>query len=199
MNRLLPYGIILAAGKSQRMGRLKPLIQIQGKTFLQHISDQLFKAGITDIRIVVGFRAQEIEKQCQAGQVQFVHNPLYEKGQFSSLLAALTALEWPQRGALVCLGDQPHIRHRWVEALLHAHREKPDALIRPRFGRRNGHPVIYPGRLIPEIRTMSPDDTAKRIWRDHADEIVTVELDPDILLDADTPEQLQDIIKRMPK
>jgi CTP:molybdopterin cytidylyltransferase MocA len=199
MNRSLPYGIILAAGKSQRMGRLKPLIKIQGKTFLQHISDQLFKAGVDEVKIVVGFRAQEIVEQSRAGQVQFVHNPLYEKGQFSSLLAALSALETPQRGALVCLGDQPHIKHSWIEALIATHHEHPDALIRPRFGQRTGHPVIYPGRLVPEIQTMSSDDTAKKIWHDHAAEIITVDLDPDILLDADTPGQLRDIIKRMPK
>ena len=58
--------IILAAGKGTRMGELtqelpKPMLPVNGKPILGHILEGLIAAGIRDIFIVTGFRADAIE------------------------------------------------------------------------------------------------------------------------------------------
>ena len=59
--------VILAAGKGTRMKELtselpKPMLRIQGKPILEHIVDGLKAAGIREIFIVTGWRADVIER-----------------------------------------------------------------------------------------------------------------------------------------
>ena len=59
--------VILAAGKGTRMRELtnelpKPMLKVHGKPILEHIIDGLKTAGVHDIFIVTGFRADVIEE-----------------------------------------------------------------------------------------------------------------------------------------
>jgi len=58
--------VILAAGKGTRMKELtnelpKPMLKVRGKPILEHILEGIVAAGIGDIFIVTGFRAEVIE------------------------------------------------------------------------------------------------------------------------------------------
>src|SRR2546421_13021031 len=58
--------VILAAGKGTRMRELtdklpKPMLKAQGKPILEHILNGIVGAGIRDVFIVSGFRAEAIE------------------------------------------------------------------------------------------------------------------------------------------
>jgi NDP-sugar pyrophosphorylase family protein len=58
--------VILAAGKGTRMKELtnelpKPMLKVQGKPILEHIVQGLIGAGIREIFIVTGYRADAIE------------------------------------------------------------------------------------------------------------------------------------------
>jgi dTDP-glucose pyrophosphorylase len=60
-------GVILAAGKGTRMRELtnecpKPMLKVQGKPILEHILGGLLGAGIRDLFIVTGYRAETIEE-----------------------------------------------------------------------------------------------------------------------------------------
>lgn len=59
--------VILAAGKGTRMRELtnerpKPMLKVQGKPILEHIIEGIKSAGITELFIVTGFRADVIEE-----------------------------------------------------------------------------------------------------------------------------------------
>jgi dTDP-glucose pyrophosphorylase len=58
--------VILAAGKGTRMKELtnelpKPMLRVQGKPILEHILHGILAAGVREIFIVTGFRAETIE------------------------------------------------------------------------------------------------------------------------------------------
>jgi dTDP-glucose pyrophosphorylase len=58
--------VVLAAGKGTRMRELtneqpKPMLKVQGRPILQHIFEGLIAAGIREIFVVTGFRAEVIE------------------------------------------------------------------------------------------------------------------------------------------
>jgi dTDP-glucose pyrophosphorylase len=64
--------VILAAGKGTRMRDLtrrlpKPMLRVQGKPILEHIVTGILAAGIRDIFIVTGFRAEVIETHFSDG------------------------------------------------------------------------------------------------------------------------------------
>jgi dTDP-glucose pyrophosphorylase len=58
--------VILAAGKGTRMKELtnevpKPMLQVEGKPILEHILRGILSAGVREIFIVTGYRAEAIE------------------------------------------------------------------------------------------------------------------------------------------
>ena len=103
--------IVLAAGKSTRMGRPKATLPLATDTFLSRIVRTFHEAGISDVVIVVGHGAEGVVASLsQTGKVaRFAFNPDYESGQFSSLLTGLDAVDAPDVAdrALVTLVDVP--------------------------------------------------------------------------------------------
>lgn len=186
--------IILAAGESRRMSKLKPLIKINGKTFLQHIAGQIRKAGIENILVVAGFNAHKIIAESGLDSVEFVVNKNYQHGQFSSLQTGIRKLPQLCQGTIVCLGDQPQIKAEWMEKIMAAARESSASVITPKFKTRRGHPIYFAASLFKEILTMTPTQTAHDLIQNHYNEIVDVSIQNDaILVDADTPQDLQKV------
>jgi len=64
--------VILAAGKGTRMKELtqelpKPMLQVQGKPILEHILEGILAAGVRDVFVVTGFRAEVVESYFSDG------------------------------------------------------------------------------------------------------------------------------------
>ncbi len=187
--------IILAAGESRRMGRLKPIIEIEGKTVLAHIEGALRNTDIDEIFIVVGFSAETIQQKSGIN-AQFVLNDNYQNGQFSSLQCGIRELPEDSSGVVVCLGDQPQIRAEWVTALINAFETSHADIIRPSFAEKSGHPILYSSSLYSKILDLPSTATAKELMQAFAASTVFVEIDSEgILYDADTPKDLQRIRK----
>src|SRR2546430_235141 len=84
--------IVLAAGRSSRMGHPKALLPLgAGETFLTRIARTFLDAGVADVVIVVGHDADAIAKSfAESGlPARFVLNPNYDRGQLTSLVAWL--------------------------------------------------------------------------------------------------------------
>jgi molybdenum cofactor cytidylyltransferase len=195
--------IVLAAGKSSRMGRTKALLPIgtSGETFLTRIVRVLRDGGIESIVVVVGGDAAAVRAALprEDASLSAVENPRFEDGQLSSLLVGLAAVE--QRyghveAVMVTLVDLPRISASTVRAVLDAFLTTPNApLVRPRHGNRFGHPVIFSRSLFAELRRTDPSQGAKPVVHAHAAEEVNVDVDDEgAILDIDTPEDYARVI-----
>jgi molybdenum cofactor cytidylyltransferase len=189
--------IVLAAGKSSRMGRTKALLPVGSsqETFLTRIIRVLREGGIDAIVIVIGGDAPAVRASLPRGDASLavVENPRYEEGQLSSLLVGLAAVE--QRydevdAVMVTLVDLPLISAATVRSVLDAFLAKPDAsLVRPRRAGRYGHPVIFNRSIFGELRRADPSKGAKPVVHAHAAQEMNVDVDDDgAFIDIDTPE-----------
>ena len=143
-------GVVLAAGRSSRMGRPKALLPASpdGETFVGRIVRTLRDGGVDDVVVVAGGMAAEIERVlAQADHPpRVVLNPTPERGQFSSLQVGLRAVDRPGVSAmLVTLVDVPLVSAGTVAALLDAYRRTGAPLVRPERRR----PARAPGRFRP--------------------------------------------------
>ncbi len=189
-------GIILAAGESRRMGKLKPVLKIGGKTFLQYIESQLTAAGIHPIVVVLGYEPDRIRHNSGI-EAEFVVNAHYQQGQFSSLQTGVKALPASCRAAIVCLGDQPHVRAEWIKELTTAFANTNRDIIIPQYEGQSGHPVLYSSRALDKILQLKPTQTARDLRDSFADSTLRINLASEgILFDADTPRDLQKIQSR---
>jgi molybdenum cofactor cytidylyltransferase len=190
--RVVP-AMVLAAGKSTRMGRTKALLPVgDNDTFLTRIIRSFRTAGVEDVVVVLGHDADAIISALDARGVaaRIVVNADYERGQFSSLLAGLQVVDRPGvSGMLLTLVDVPLVSPETIRAVVARHRATAAPLIRPVSGDRHGHPVLIDRRLFEALRHADPIQGAKPVVRANASAAGDVEVnDEGAFLDVDTPE-----------
>jgi molybdenum cofactor cytidylyltransferase len=182
--------IVLAAGKSERMGRPKALLPFRGRTFLENILDAISRTSIEDTFVVVGHHREEIERTLQLPSVVF--NPDYEQGMITSFQAGIRALSWDASGAFLFLVDHPVVEPGTIEAMIM--NLAPNRIVLPTFESRRGHPVLFSSEILEEILALPSSAGANTVVRKNPARIVEVPVStPGILVDIDTPEQFEQL------
>ncbi len=170
--------VILAAGESRRMGEPKQLLPFAGQPMLQCVIDAF---AVDERLVVLGYRADEIAGAIHGATV--VRNPDYRRGMFSSVQAGLRALPAKAKLVLIGLCDQPRLQRTTVERLVAGF---PGKILIPTFQGRQGHPLLFAARYVPEILAMEGALTLKHFLANHPDEIARVPVgDEGVLVDID--------------
>lgn len=173
--------VILAAGESRRMGEPKQLLPFAGKTMLQCVIDVF---PVDETIVVLGYRAEEIEEQIQG--VRIVRNPKYARGMFTSIQAGLRALPASTKLVLLALADQPRLQRATVETLIKKFTGK---ILVPSFNGRQGHPLLFAAKYVPEILAMDESLTLKHFLANHPDDLTRLVVpDEGVLVDIDDRE-----------
>lgn len=182
-------GLIVAAGYSSRMGAFKPLLPLGGKTVIETAVDSLRHGGVTDVRVVVGHRAEDLYPLLERLQVCVIENPRYAEGMFSSVVAGLTTLAGETDAFFLLPGDTPLIRKRSMKDMLRQYRKTGAAVVYPVFHAQRGHPPLISARCYESILTGNGAGGLRDILDRFAADSVEVELaDQGVLLDIDTME-----------
>ncbi len=193
--------LVLAAGKSSRMGRTKALLPLGGETFVSHIVRTFRSAGVEDVVVVVGHDAELVSNALSGMDLapRVILNTDYESGQLSSILAGLRAVDRPGVAAmLMTLVDVPLVSAETVRAVLMRYRSTSAPVVRPVNGDRHGHPVLIDRRLFGQFRGADSASGVKPIVRAHASAVGDVEvLDEGAFTDIDTPEDYAAVADRM--
>jgi molybdenum cofactor cytidylyltransferase len=158
--------LVLAAGRSTRMGRSKAMLPLDGRdTFLTRIVRTFHDAAVDDVVVVVGHEAGEVRATFEPSGLpaRFVENREYDRGQLSSLLAGLSV-----GAVLVTLVDVPLVAATTVRAVIDRYRQTHAPIVRPISGARHGHPLLIDRSLFALLRAADPAAGAKPIVRAYA-------------------------------
>lgn len=181
--------IILAAGKSTRMGEPKQLLRLGESTVLGVTLDNIRKAGVDEIVLVLGSFAETIRQRCPASTLdglKVVVNEAYDQGMASSLREGLFALHPQIDATLIVLADQPFIRPETFGQIVDRYRRSDAQIVIPTYKGFRGNPVLLDRSVFPEIMALSGDIGCRAIFGSHLDGIVKAEVeDVGILLDID--------------
>jgi molybdenum cofactor cytidylyltransferase len=175
--------LILAAGESTRMGRLKQLLTWDGMPLIAWQVQQMRDAGVDDVVVVLGHAAEEIRRAVPA-EARVVVNEAYEEGRATSLRCGAEAVEQPVGAILILSVDQP--RPTWLTRLLiERWRETNAPVVSPRFPGGFGHPILVDGSLLHELRTVDEATLGLRAVIDaHVSQAEAVEI-PNAAVDVD--------------
>jgi len=177
--------IILAAGKSARMGQNKLLMKWGNVTVLEKVIQTIQSAEIDDIIVIT---TNEISKSITNYKLQITLNETNQE-MLSSIQLGLQNQKAESESVIICLGDQPQIVSRSVRAVCEAYQKNKSNLVVPSYQMRRGHPWLVARPLWDEILNMRSNESPRDFLNKHADEIEYVNLDtPTILQDLDTPE-----------
>lgn len=192
MTASLP-GIVLAAGASSRMGRPKAFLPMTpGGTVLGRVLGTLADAAVAPLVVVVRerFPLEDAWNDSRAGGVRLVINPNADRGQLSSLVCGIDAIDPAAPAVLMTLVDIPLVRTTTVTALLRAWEQERAVFVRPLYEGRHGHPVIFGRPLLDALVQGDPAEGARPVVRSFAREAIDVPVDdPGVLIDLDTPEE----------
>lgn len=183
--------VVLSAGESSRMGRPKALLPIEGQKFIERIIRVIGQSRVRRTVVVLGHHADELRGQIEHLPIQIVINPDYQRGQLSSLQAAIRHIKNDDRcdGMLVHLVDHPFIDVPLVDVLIETFYETKKLVVVPRHKGKRGHPVIFSRDLFEELLNAPLDQGAKAVVNAHREETLEIEWqDQGITLDIDTPE-----------
>jgi molybdenum cofactor cytidylyltransferase len=164
MDKTRVCGIVLSAGLSGRMGKFKPLIPYQGKSFIQNIVLKL--SSVCDkIFIVTGFKVNEVEENVNkfklGSKIEFVFNPEYNKGMFTSLQKGILEAkncEW----ILYHFVDQPGLPNNFYTEFT-SQVDGEHNWIQPSFRRQRGHPILFHKNLFDLIINASANSSLREV------------------------------------
>ena len=185
--------IVLAAGKGERMGRPKALVEWDGRPFLAHVLETLAAAEAAPIAVVLDPASADFadaSRLAAAAGAKVVRNEKPERGMLSSIRHGLAAVAGASHAAILPV-DHPGIRDETVKALfLHA-RTTPDRIVVPTWEGRRGHPGVFPAERFPDLMAAPDDEGARAVLRQHASLVLEVTVsDPAVVKDIDTPDDL---------
>ncbi len=184
--------VILSGGASRRMGSPKALLPYQGRPFLEHLLDVARHPKIGLRRVVLGADAEPIAKEVNLALDEIVINEQWEKGQLSSIHAALRSLPAQTDGIILLLIDHPLISSVLVAELIDGFYNTGKSIVLPVYDGRRGHPIIFSSALYQELMNAPLETGARSVVWAHAGDVQVVQTNEEgCVLNLNDPDTLR--------
>ncbi|MBV9960436.1 MAG: nucleotidyltransferase family protein [Acidobacteria bacterium] len=179
--------ILLAAGRSRRMGAFKPLLPFGDETVIEACIRHLLAGGVEEVVVVVGHRADEVRAQLAQLPVRFAVNEEAESEMGVSIARGVEALSDEAEAVFIALADQPAIPPEAVRRLLDERQRKGASLLIPVHEGRGGHPVLIDLKYRAELLRLDPQSGLRAFFRKHRAQVLRLPVSfPGIARDMDT-------------
>lgn len=186
--------VILSGGASRRMGSPKALVAYQGRSFLEHLLQITTQEEVGVRRVVLGADAPAIAETVSLQPDEIVINEDWEKGQLSSIQAALRSLPAATDGILLCLIDHPLVSRELVNDLIQRFYSSGKAIVLPVYKGRRGHPVIFGATLYGELLDAPLETGARAVVWAHSDGVSEVDtIEEGCVLNLNDPDALAQV------
>jgi molybdenum cofactor cytidylyltransferase len=191
--------VILAAGRSSRWraegggGETKLTATLAGKPIVRRVAEAALASRARPAVVVVGHAREAVASALQGLAVTFAVNADFASGIASSLRTGLNAAPADVDGAIILLGDMPHVGARLIDALITEFEScsNPRAVAPVQNGRR-GNPALIGRALFACAARLEGDEGARRlIGALGSHELVEVDATEwNATFDVDTPADL---------
>ena len=186
-------GLVLAAGRSTRMGGPNKLLEeINGKPLVRIVAEHALASRAKPVIVVTGHQRERVEHALAGLPVTFAHNPDFADGLSTSLKAGIKAVPADADGAIVTLGDMPQVSATLIDRLIAAFDPERGALVViPTIEGKRGNPVLWARRFFSDLLAVEGDVGARHLISGYAEAVTEVPVeDAAALTDVDTPEAL---------
>jgi len=185
--------VLLAAGRSRRMGRPKLLLPWAKTSILGHLLEVWRELGAAEILVVVAADDKSISAELE--RLKFprenrVLNPAPDAGMFSSIKCAASwvgghGLSEAATHYAIALGDQPHVKREVLRTLLAFAAQHRYQICQPSYHGRGRHPVLLPRPIFEQLNG-SRAPSLREFLAEREVSLLECD-DPGLDLDVDTP------------
>ena len=178
--------VVLAAGRSSRMGREKALLPFARSTVLETILGTLTAAGVARVCVVLRPDLAEAARLAARTGAAVITNPDPDGEMLESI--RLGAASLPEVAAFfVWPVDHPAVSFATVARL--AGEARRDAVRIPTWRGRRGHPALVGSDFRDALARLPPGGGLRELWRARSDAVFEIEVaDPGVVANVNTPE-----------
>lgn len=194
--------ILLGAGESKRMKMNKLSLPWGRETIFEHCFNVLLRSKAQEIIVILNPRNEGMKSQFEkrspstTKKVKVIVNPRYRWGMSTSIHAGLRAMDARSEGILISLGDQPLLKTRTINVLLHSFNQRKGEIVVPSFRGKKGHPVIFHRKYEKELLKLRGDTGGKPILLRYSKQIKTIPVRSEgVIKDIDTREAYQKALR----
>ncbi len=186
---MITCAMVLAAGKSRRMGCQKLLLPLGGIPMIRRVVDEILASPVDRTFVVVGEDATQIQRALEGCRVEVVVNDSGRDDMLASVRCGLQAFPGSCGAILVVLGDQPGLKRSLVAGLISAAQTTGRNLVVPVYGGHRGHPLLFSARFKDEVMTEFDGTGLRGLLAKHPAEVFEFPTDsPAVIEDIDTLE-----------
>lgn len=186
--------LILAAGKSSRMGSTKQLLSYKKTTLLGWAIEQAKQSKANAVFCVLGANSEIIEKSIENYLVETIYNVDYNNGLSTSIIAGINHLKDKNfDSVLIMLADQPNVTTDYLNQLIITSEENNSKIVVSNYGNKMGVPVLFPRQYFNKLINLKEDNGAKDFLKMHLSEII--KMSTFNLIDIDTREDYKNLVK----
>lgn len=190
--------VILAGGRSRKLGTPKQLVEFKGKSLLRSAVETALRCACKHVIVVLGSKAEEIYKEVSDLPVETVVNVEWSDGISTSLRKGLTNLmrSDPDVAAVVImLSDQPFVDEKTIRSLIDVYTTSGKPIVASEYDGVRGVPALFDRGMFDELLALEGDAGARVvIRRSNAERIATIAA-PEAAFDVDTPADHQRLKK----
>jgi molybdenum cofactor cytidylyltransferase len=189
-------GIMLAAGKSSRMGRNKLLLPLWGRTVLEESLFQLLQSDIDGRFLVLGFERERIESHISENLskgVTVLFNENYELGRAESIKCAVEYAKEKYDAFLFMVADKPAVPAALIDRAIAEFRKKNPLILYVGTPSGRGHPIIFSKEMADELMALSGDVVGDELLSKYVDDTIIID-DTEEQIDIDTMEDYRRIV-----
>ena len=198
--------ILLAAGRSRRMGRDKLALPWGDKTVFERCLDTLLYSKLAEITVVVSDESKTFRNQLAthpaflSGRMRYAQNPSPERGMSFSIRRGLRKVSRGIQGVLITLGDQPLLKGRTINTLVRAFTPGEGRIVVPFYKGKRGNPVLFDRCYIDELSQLRGDVGGRSVIKSHPDKVIRVRTRSEgVVRDIDTLKAYRDLKARRSK
>jgi molybdenum cofactor cytidylyltransferase len=183
--------VLLAAGSSRRFGTntSKLLQDLNGTPLIRWSAAALREPRVTEL-IVVAADSAALHLVLDDLDARIVPNPEAARGIGRSIACGVAAVRPGTRAVLIALGDEPFLDTTVVRDVLDRYETTGAAIVAPRFGGVQGHPVLFDRVTFRELEALDSDRGARGVIERDPARVEYVDCAEPALPDVDTPDDL---------
>jgi len=186
--------IILAAGKSARLGQPKQLLKYENQTLIERIVSTVTSFDFEKNVVVLGAFTEKIQPILASTNVEIIINKNWQKGMSSSLKKGLEQVE-NSDAILVFLSDQPFINTELINGIITAAKSTNLPIIATKYGEVLGVPALFKKAVFEDLKALEKQVGAKKIIKKYAknNQVVFVNFEA-AAVDIDTIEDYEKLL-----
>lgn len=188
--------IILAAGKSARMGVPKQAIEINGKSLIKSTIDTALSVDSTVVTVVLGANKESFVGSLEGMPITLIDNPNWEKGMGTSIKMGLVGsymVDKALSGVLILTSDMPFVDKSLLSMILSQAQSDKYDIIACKYGNTGGVPAFFSRKLFNDILDLPDEEGAKKLILDNKKTTYWIDF-PKGNIDLDTPTDLENYL-----